>query len=387
MKQNKIAARFSPRRLNLFMLAASLAMISPAVMAKPDKDNDKSNSGYLQTNLVSDLPGIAQLQDANFVNPWGISFSATSPFWISDNGSGLSTLYAVTNDAGSVPHVAKQSLEVAIPGDGVPTGQLFDGAGNFNGDVFIFAGEDGTISGWRPALGTAAELLVSRTNAVYKGITLVTMKGGHKDKNNDTSLLLLANFREGTVDIYNTNMDLMQISDPKAPAGYAPFNVQNIDGMVFVTFAKQDDAKHDDVAGAGHGLIDVLDLKNGKFHRFATGSDAGGKLNSINSPWGVALAPKSFGEHNDELLVGNFGSGTIMAFNGGGGFNGLLKDTNDAAIVIDGLWGISFGNGGSAGVPTALYFTAGPNSEADGLFGSLVPAFPKERKDKDKDGE
>ena len=388
MKQNNntIVARFGPRCLNLFMLAVSLAMISPAVMAKPTMDNEKPG-GYLQTNLVSDLPGIAQLQDTGLVNPWGISFSATSPFWISDNGSGLATLYAVTNDASGAPTVVKQGLVVAIPGDGVPTGQLFDGNGSFNGDVFIFAGEDGTISGWRPALGSAAEFLVSRTNAVYKGITLVTIKGKHKDKNNDTPLLLLANFREGTVDIYNTNMDLMQISDPKAPAGYAPFNVQNIDGNIFVTFAKQDDAKHDDVAGVGHGFIDVLDLKNGKFHRFATGSDAGGKLNSINSPWGVALAPKSFGEHNDELLVGNFGSGTIMAFNGGGSFRGLLEDTNDAAIVIGGLWGLSFGNGGSAGVPTALYFTAGPNGETNGLFGSIVPAFPKERKDHDKDGE
>jgi uncharacterized protein (TIGR03118 family) len=391
MKPNKdiIAVGFSPRRLSLSMLAISLVMISTAGMAKPPKDHDKPNSGYLQTNLVSDLPGIAQLRDTNLLNPWGISFSATSPFWISDNGSGLSTLYAVTNDTGGVPHVTKQGLEVAIPGDGVPTGQLFDGTGSFNGDVFIFAGEDGTISGWRSSLGTTAELLVSRTNAVYKGITLVNVKikGGHKNKNQSTPLLLLANFREGTVDIYNTNMDLMQISDPKSPVGYAPFNVQNIDGDIFVTFAKQDGEKHDDVAGPGHGFIDVLDLKNGKFHRFATGTDAGGKLTSINSPWGLALAPKSFGEHNDELLVGNFGSGTIMAFGGGGNFRGLLEDTNDAAITIDGLWGLSFGNGGNAGVPDALYFTAGPNSEADGLFGSIVPAFPHERKDKDKDGE
>lgn len=392
MKQNinTIAARFSPRRLSLFALAASLAMISASAMAKPTNDNEKPG-GYLQTNLVSDLPGIAQLHDKKLVNPWGISFSASSAFWISDNGSGLSTLYAVTNDAGGVPHVAKQNLEVAIPGDGVPTGQLFDEAGSFNGDIFIFAGEDGTISGWRPALDSAAELLVSRTNAVYKGITLVNIKsnnhGNGKHKATTTPLLFLANFKEGTVDIYDTNMVLTQISDPTVPAGYAPFNVQNIDGDIFVTFAKQDGEKHDDVAGIGHGLIDVIDMKNGKFHRFATGSDAGGKLTSINSPWGMALAPKSFGEHNDELLVGNFGSGTVMAFGGGGNFRGLLEDTNDAAIVIDGLWGISFGNDGSAGVSNALYFTAGLNGEADGLFGSVVPAFPKEKKDKDKDGE
>ena len=298
MKSNKdiIAVGFSPRRLSLSMLAISLVMISTAGMAKPPKDHDKPNSGYLQTNLVSDLPGMAQLRDTNLLNPWGISFSATSPFWISDNGSGLSTLYAVTNDTGGVPHVTKQGLEVAIPGDGVPTGQLFDGTGSFNGDVFIFAGEDGTISGWRSTLGTAAELLVSRTNAVYKGITLVNVKvkGGHKNKNQSTSLLLLANFREGTVDVYNTNMDLMQISDPKAPVGYAPFNVQNIDGDIFVTFAKQDGEKHDDVAGPGHGFIDVLDLKNGKFHLDSPLEQTlVENLTSINSPWGMALAPKA----------------------------------------------------------------------------------------------
>ena len=139
---------------------------------------------------------------------------------------------------------------MTIPGEGNPTGQLFNNTGSFNGDIFIFAGEDGTISGWRGALGTAAELLASRPSAVYKGITLVTNTG--------TPLLLLANFAEGTVDVYDTNLNLTQYSDPKAPAGYAPFNVQNIRGFVFVTFAKQDDAKHDDVAGDGHGLIDVF---------------------------------------------------------------------------------------------------------------------------------
>jgi uncharacterized protein (TIGR03118 family) len=391
MKQNKktITAMFISCRPNLLALAASLALISTQAMA----NNHAKSGGYLQTNLVSDLPGIAQLQDSNLVNPWGISFSATSPFWISDNGSGLSTLYAVTNDTNDTPTVVKQELVVSIPGDGVPTGQLFDETGSFNGDVFIFAGEDGTISGWRPALDGAAELLVSRTNAVYKGITLVNIKGNSKIDGNDnghhknkdtTPLLLLANFREGTVDIYDTNMDIIQITDPKAPAGYAPFNVQNIDGDVFVTFAKQDDAKHDDVAGPGHGFIDVLDLKNGKFRRFATGTDAGGKLAEINSPWGLALAPKSFTEHGDELLVGNFGSGTIMTFNGGGNFRGLLQDTNEQDIVINGLWGLTFGNDGSAGVSDALYFTAGLNGEADGLFGSIVPAQTTKQKNNHK---
>jgi len=361
-------AALSPRRLSLLALAAVLTL---AAMPAPAKDKDKAD-GYLQTNLVSDLPGVAQLQDTNLVNAWGISSSATSPFWISDNGSGLSTLYAVTNDADGSPHVAKQGLQVAIPGEGNPTGQLFNNTSGFNGDIFIFAGEDGTVSGWRGALGSTAELLASNSNAVYKGITLVTNTG--------TPLLLLANFGEGTIDVYNTNLSLTQYSDSKAPAGYAPFNVQNIHGFVFVTFAKQDDAKHDDAPGDGHGLIDVFNPMTGKFHRFATGSDAGGRLKAINSPWGVALAPEGFGNHGDELLVGNFGSGTIMAFEGDGDFNGLLEDSNDQPISIDGLWGLAFGNGGRGGVTNALYFTAGPNGEANGLFGSLVPETKKHHK-------
>ena len=373
MVKNMIASISTPRHLGLFGLAAFLALASAPAQAH------ERFAGYLQTNLVSNLEGLAQLQDTNLVNPWGISFSPTSPFWISDNGSGLSTLYAVTNDAGGAPHVVKQGLQVAIPGEGNPTGQLFNNTGGFNSDIFIFAGEDGTISGWRGALGTTAELLTSRSNAVYKGITLVTNTG--------KPLLLLANFGEGTVDVYDTNMNLTQYSDPKAPAGYAPFNVQNIHGFVFVTFAKQDDEKHDDVAGDGHGLIDVFNPKNGKFHRFATGSDAGGTLTAIDSPWGVALAPKSFGKHEDRLLIGNFGSGTIMAFEADGDFHGFLEDTNNQPIVISGLWGLTFGNGGKAGVTDALYFTAGLNGEADGLFGSIVPVpvMKKHHHDRDDD--
>jgi len=348
----------------MIVSTAIASILALTAWSSPARDRDTTDD-YLQTNLVSDLPGIAQLQDTNLVNPWGISFNATSPFWISDNGSGLSTLYAVTNDASGAPQVVKQGLQVTIPGEGVPTGQLFNGTGAFNADIFIFAGEDGTISGWRGALGTSAELLVTRSNAVYKGITLITNTG--------TPLLLLANFREGTLDVYDTNLNLTQFADPKAPAGYAPFNVQEIHGFIFVTFAKQDEFKHDDVAGEGHGLIDVFNPMTGRFHRFATGSDAGGRLKAINSPWGLALAPKDFGEHEDQLLVGNFGSGTIMAFEADGDFRGFLQNPDETPIAIDGLWGLTFGNGGKAGVPEALYFTAGLNGEADGLFGSIVP--------------
>src|SRR6185369_431069 len=193
------------------------------------------------------------------------------------------------------------------PGEGNVTGQVFNGTTNFHGDVFLFVSEDGTVSGWRGALGTAAEVLATRTNAVYKGVTLVATAGG--------PLLLAANFAEGTVDVYNGSASLIaQLSDPHAPAGYAPFNVQAIHGNIYVTFAKQDADKEDDVPGPGHGLIDVLNLQTQTFHRFVTGSDAGGHFRQIDSPWGLAVAPSTFGAHADQLLVGNFGSGTIMAF-------------------------------------------------------------------------
>jgi uncharacterized protein (TIGR03118 family) len=334
---------------------------------------------YQISFLVSDIPDVSPLQDPNLINAWGISFSPTSPFWVSANGTGLALLYSVTNDASGNVQVTKVGLEVTIPGEGTPTGQVFNNnTNNFNGDLFIFASEDGTISGWRPALGTAAETLTSRSTAVYKGITLVA--------SGNNAMLLAANFAEGTVDMYDRSMNLVgQFADGNAPAGYAPFNVALVGGQIFVTFAKQDAAKHDDEAGAGHGLIDVFNLGSGTFSRFATGSDAGGKLDEIDSPWGLALAPSSFGKHGDQLLVGNFGSGTIMTFEASGKFRKLLEGTSKKSpIVIDGLWGLAFGNGGRAGDPDTLFFTAGPLHESHGLFGTIEPVGKVKKKSNGK---
>lgn len=372
MKLN-INKKLFTRLSGALVIAASLTLTFIA-SAKDDDDN-KANT-YVQTNLVSDLPGVAQLQDPLLTNAWGISFGPGTPFWVSDNGTGVATLYQVTNDPAGNPVVTNVPLVVNIPGDGFPTGQLFNPTTNFHGDLFIFAGEDGFISGWHPP-GTNAQILVARSNAVYKGITLVTNVG-----NLGSPLLVAANFREGTVDVYDDNFNLVQLMDTNAPAGFAPFNVANIDGHIFVTFAKQNDEKHDDVAGPGNGLIDVLNLETGRFHRFATGSAAGGHLKEINSPWGLALAPESFGKHEDQLLVGNFGSGTIMTFEADGKFGGFLDDTHHKPIVIDGLWALTFGNGTKAGNPGELFFSAGPNSESDGLFGRITPT---PQKDKDKD--
>ena len=342
-----------------------------------DRDNNRGEgdegegNGYKQTNLVADLPGIAMLQDTNLVNAWGISFGPNTPFWVSDNGSGLATLYAVTNNGIGMPQVTKQALQVTIPGEGTPTGQLFNNTTGFHTNLFIFASEDGTISGWRPALGKAAETLITAPNSVYKGITLISNVGG--------PMLLVANFRQATLDAYDGGVNLVhQFMDTNAPDGYAPFNVQLLDGMVFVTFAKQDAAKHDDDPGRGHGLIDIFNPMTGMFHRYATGTDAGGHNSAINSPWGLAISPAKFGEHSDQLLVGNFGSGTIMALDEHGRLEGLLRDAHERTIVIDGLWALTFGNGTKAGVPDTLYFSAGPDKESHGLFGQLEPAKKRE---------
>jgi len=354
--------KFSDRKMTVAQLTLSVATGLSLLVSTTRADEVK----YRQVNLVSDLPG-AILQDPDLVNAWGISFGPTTPFWVSDNGTGLATLYAVTNDASGITHVDKQTLKVTIPGDGTPTGQVFNNKGGFNGDLFLFVSEDGTISGWRPVLGTAAEVLVPGiSNNVYKGVALVTTGNG--------PVLLAANFRNGTVDAYWTNSMLIgQFMDPKAPAGFAPFGIQAISNLVFVTFAKQDDTKHDDVAGRGNGLIDVFDPATGIFHRFATGSSAGGKVKEMDSPWGIALAPQSFIKGDGQLLVGNFGSGTIMTFDSNGNFRGTLQGEHGPALKIDGLWGLTFGNGSRAGDTNKLYFTAGPDGESHGLFGSLEP--------------
>jgi uncharacterized protein (TIGR03118 family) len=374
-----VKSRHKHRRWNLLLTGALLAGMAVFASAKDHDDGDgkhhehgegdhnhqEKSDDYLQTNLVSDQTNVnAMIVDTNLVNAWGISFSSTSPFWVSANGTGLALLYSVTNDSQGHMVVTKQGLQVTIPGEGTPTGQVFNNKGGFHGDVFLFVSEDGTISGWRPSLGMTAEVLTNRNTAVYKGVTLA-MKG-------DEPVLLAANFAEATIDEYDTNaMLIAQFSDSDAPAGYAPFNVQSLEGIVFVTFAKQNDEKHDDVSGPGHGLIDVFHPKTGEFHRLVTGSDAGGKLTEINSPWGLAISPDSFGKHGDQLLVGNFGSGTIMAFDDDG-FKGLLEGADEKTLVIDGLWGLAFGNNGKAGTSDTLFFSAGPGKENHGLFGSLT---------------
>lgn len=360
--------------VSLCLATALLIGVSTQAQAKDEHPNR-----YIQVNLVSDISGVAALTDPDLVNPWGISFGPTTPFWVSDNGAGVSTLYTVTNDSSGMTHVVKRSLVVSIPGEGNVTGQVFEGTGSFNSDIFLFVSEDGTISGWRGALGTAAEVLVPASGAIYKGVTVVTTG---TDK-----WLLAANFSAGSIDVFDTSMALVgQFSDPDAPADYAPFNVQAIGGKVYVTYAKQDDQKEDEIAGPGFGLVDSFDPATGTFERIATGTDAGGDIRTINAPWGVAVAPDTFGKHAGALLVGNFGSGTIMAFDPEDGeYEGLLRAWNNRPVMIDGLWGLAFGNGGNGGDPNKLYFTAGLDGESHGLFGSLEPT--RKPNSKSKSGE
>jgi uncharacterized protein (TIGR03118 family) len=316
---------------------------------------------FVQDNLVTDDPAInpARITDTSLVNAWGVSLSGGSPFWVSDNGTGVATLYRV-DPITNVP--TKQGLTVSIPGDGTVTGQVFSGTTAFNGDSFLFVSEDGTISGWRGALGTTAETLVTGSAAnVYKGSALGVV-GGH-------SYLYAANFRTGAIDVLKGDAAAPTLSgsftDPTLPSGFAPFNTQVLNGTLYVTYAKQDAAKHDDVEGVGYGFVDAYNL-NGTFIGRV------GSQGTLDSPWGLAFAPSSFGIYSGDLLVGNFGNGRINAFNPlTNSFIGQLNGANGTTLSIDGLWALTPGNNGAGGSSGKLYFSAGTVGESHGLFGSL----------------
>ena len=318
------------------------------------------------TNLVTDdqTAHAAQITDPELKNAWGISFSATSPFWVSSNGAGNARLYSV-NPLTQV--TVQQGLVVAIPGDGSVTGQVFNSTAAFNGDRFLFVSEDGTVSGWRAALGTTAETLQIGSDAnVYKGTTEATI--------GTNSYLYSANFRAGTIDVLKGNAGAPDLAgsftDPGIPAGYAPFNIQNINGKLYVTYALQDADKGDDVAGAGHGFVSVFDLQGNFLGRV-------GSNGTLDSPWGLALAPTSFGALAGDLLVGNFGDGRINVFDLlTNTFVGQLLGTNGKPLAIDGLWGLIAGNDGNGGSSQSIYFSAGPDDETHGLFGVISVPEP-----------
>jgi len=337
---------------------------------------------YKETDLVSDVAG-ATFQDAHLVNPWGLSRSSGSPWWAADNGAGFSTLYDGTGVA--------QALVVTIPPgaggtSGVPTGTVFNGTTDFklpNGNParFLFVTEDGTISGWNG--GPLAVVMSTDSNAVYKGAAIATRDGAH--------YLYVANFGQGRIDVFDTSFHRIQpghgehdssgdfpearhggsprgsFRDERLPRGFAPFNVQNIGGSLFVAFAKVEPGGTDEVQGAGLGYVDVFSPGGSLLRRLEHGP-------WLNAPWGLALAPGDFGAFSHNLLVGQFGSGEIAVYDvSSGRFVGKMQNAAGAVLSIDGLWALSFGNGATAGPLNTLYFTAGIEDESHGLFGTLTP--------------
>lgn len=324
---------------------------------------------FSTTPLVSDGAVPAAHIDANLLNPWGVAFAPGAEFWISDNNSGKSTLY----DGTGTP----LSLVVNVPDPGgaagTPTGQVFNGTSGFNVSEngatgpaeFIYDTEGGTISGWSPTVDATNAIIAVDNSAtsVYKGLAIATTPAG-------ASQLFAANFRTRAVDVFDSNFSPVTeakgaFTDKSIPKTYAPFNVQTIGGNLFVTYAKQDAAKHDDVGGAGHGFVDEFNASGKLLRRFQRGA-------FLDSPWGLATAPASFGKYAGDLLVGNFKSGFIDVFKAKNGrFIGWLDGTNGKKIHLDHLWALTPGSGGPTESANTLYFTAGINDEADGLFGSI----------------
>ncbi|HVY91426.1 MAG TPA: TIGR03118 family protein [Bryobacteraceae bacterium] len=326
-------------------------------------------NSYRVVNLVSNVAGAAAVTDPGLVDPWGFSNPGT-PFWLSDHGSGLSTVYAATGVA--------SSLVVTIPaaggsGTGKPTGQVQNSAGaafklsNGGNASFIFASEDGLITAWNNAIGRVAEVKIdnSSKNAVYKGLAIGTSAAG--------GTLYGANFRSGKIDTWGPGFAPVTLAgsfnDSQVPSGYAPFNIWNLNSKLYVEYAKQDANQFLDVGGPGTGYVAVFDLNGNLLQHLISGG-------ALNSPWGVAIAPAGWGAFGGALIVGNFGDGRINAFDAtSGAFLGALQDTSGNPITISGLWGIVFGTGTRADVNT-LYFCAGiPNGSqvARGLLGTIAP--------------
>jgi uncharacterized protein (TIGR03118 family) len=400
---HQTATQLSGEKRSMNCIAQKLAPAAIAVVSTvcattvlgADTGSDPPRNAYTVTPLVSDTPS----SDPVLQNAWGVAFSPSgSPFWISDNATGCSTLY---DGAG-----AKVPLQVRIPLPGnvlppaackhvdpnnpptitpaAPTGVVWNPAGSFLVPgtkvqaAFIFATEDGTISAWGGGLTPFDAAVIAADNsanptaangAVYKALVFgVNAKG---------AFLFATNFRAGTVDVFaptgpNGTYVLTTTDggfvDPEIPAGYAPFGMQNIDGDLFVTYAKQNAQKHDDVAGPGNGFVDVFDTDGHLLRRFAS-------RGALNSPWGVTQASFNFGAFSGAILIGNFGDGRILAYDRRGHLLDTLQDASGEPIVIDGLWTVTLG-GGRNSSPDTLFFTAGPNHETDGLFGKITPADP-----------
>jgi uncharacterized protein (TIGR03118 family) len=327
-------------------------------------------NAYLVHSLVADQPGIADFTDPNLVNPWGIYTSSASPFWVSDAGTGLSTVYS-SNGAASA---TKPSVPGATSANGVVTGGVNNSTGGFlvQGKVpsFLFVTADGTISAWASAVDATKALIQvnnSAQGAIYYGMAISATT------TNANPMIYAANFHSGAIEVYDTNYKPVTLAgtpfvDPAAPAGYGPFNIWNLGGKLYVMWAKQNASKSGWANGAGLGAVSIFDLNGNLLQHVATGGP-------LNAPWGVAIAPATFGAFAGDILVGNFGDGTINAFDpASGSFQGSLSDQNGNTITVPGLWALIAGNGGNGGDANAIYFTAGGASQNHGLLGSIQAA-------------
>jgi uncharacterized protein (TIGR03118 family) len=350
--------RFSRRQTVMLALAlvlgAALVAVSPLTAAE--------RNAYKVTPLVSDQPGLAPHTDGNLVNAWGLTAGPMTPWWVSDNGMNKSTLYGGDG--------APRALVVTVAGG--PTGTVFNSTSAFllptgGKALFLFDGEDGVVRGWNPAQGTTAVVVKDRSDvgAIYKGLAIADTAAGPR--------LYAADFHNARIDVFNGSFGLVPDSgfvDQGLPAGYGPFNVQTIGDRVFVAYAKQDEDAEDEIAGQGRGFVDVYDTAGNLLDRVA-------QHGQLNAPWGLALAPESFGRFGGDLLVGNFGDGNINAYeelsNGHFAHRGELRGSDGKPLAIDGLWALQFGNDNAAGSSKTLFFTAGPDEESHGLFGSIIP--------------
>jgi len=348
-----------PTRRGLFR-ALAISMISLLVAAIAAPANASSPVRFDVVKLISNQSGAALLDD-ELVNAWGMSFgpAPNTPLWVSDNGTGRSTVY-IGGLNGAAP---VKRLSVAVP-DG-PTGQVFNDTDQFvlgsAKALFIFDNENGDILAWNG--GAAATVVKHIDGAVYKGLTLVHTQFG--------PFLLAANFHDARIDVFDGQFNLVNLPqfffhDPRLPRGYAPFDVFASGDAVYVSYAKQDAERTDEVAGQGLGFVDKYTNFGLIAHRIAT-------RGTLNAPWGMAIAPASFGRFAGDLLVGNFGGDGNIGVYAGSHFRGLLRDTHNHRIAIDGLWGLLPGTAATGGT-NVVWFSAGPNDENDGLVGQIVPA-------------
>jgi uncharacterized protein (TIGR03118 family) len=345
-----------PALRSLGIFAATAALMLSGVSAAGAHG---AGNVYKKRNLVSDIDGVARITDPNLVNPWGLSAGPSTPIWVADNGTDKSTLYS-GGVRRSVPMILP--LVVDITG-GAPTGTVFNPTTGFpvNGMParFIFDSEAGTITAWNG--GTVAMTVATTPDAIYKGLAIAD--------NGGSPLLYAANFHAGTIDVFDHAFAPTTVpggfTDPNLPAGFAPFNVQEIAGRILVAYAKQDADAEDEVAGPGLGYVDVFDTSGHLIKRLIS-------QGNLNAPWGLVLAPSHFGAFSGDLLVGNFGDGAINAYDPKTGqFEGTLKNKDGNQIKINGLWALRFGNG-VFGTPTTLVFSAGIGDEDHGLLGEIV---------------